>query len=143
VGKILDFAGLKDINSLIKKTCDKYKGNQSDFAETALTQLFQVVHLNKSINFFLETGESLDKVLNIFIRVNSGGTELNYSDLLLSIASAQWKELDAREEITSFVDEINGIGNGFNINKDFVLKSCLVISDIKDIAFRVDNYYQL
>ena len=55
----------------------------------------------------LEKSQELDKVLNHFIRVNSGGTPLSYSDLLLSIASAQWKTLDAREEITSFVDEIN------------------------------------
>jgi hypothetical protein len=100
------------------------------------------VHKNKSINFFLERGESLDKVLNIFIRVNSGGTQLSYSDLLLSIATAQWKEKDAKEEITSFVDEINSVGDGFNIDKDFVLKSCLVLSGFKDIAFKVDNFNQ-
>jgi uncharacterized protein with ParB-like and HNH nuclease domain len=104
--------------------------------------LYEVIHKNKSINFFLERGESLDKVLNIFIRVNSGGTQLSYSDLLLSIATAQWKEKDAREEITSFVDEINAIGDGFNINKDLVLKSCLVLSGFKDIAFKVDNFNQ-
>ena len=57
---------------------------------------------------------------------------INLADLLLSIASAQWKELDARKEITDFVDEINSIGYGFNVNKDFVLKAslCLVISVI-------------
>lgn len=82
----------------------------------------------------------MDTVLQIFIRVNSGGTILSYSDLLLSIASAQWKELDARKEITDFVDEINSIGYGFNVNKDFVLKASLVLSDFRDIAFKVDNF---
>ena len=79
-------------------------------------------------------------MLNIFIRVNSGGTTLSYSDLLLSIATAQWKNKDARQEITKFVDEINQIGNGFNFDKDFVLKACLVLCDFKDIAFKVDNF---
>lgn len=78
--------------------------------------------------------------MNIFIRVNSGGTKLSYSDLLLSIASAQWEQHDAREEITDFVDYINGIGDGFRINKDFVLKTSLVLSDFSDIAFKVDNF---
>jgi uncharacterized protein with ParB-like and HNH nuclease domain len=140
VADILNFTQLSDILEFITNLAGKYKGERSKFASNTLTQLFQIVHLNKSINFFLEKGESLDKVLNIFIRVNSGGTILSYSDLLLSIASAQWKEKDAREEITSFVDEINAIGNGFNIDKDFVLKSCLVLSDINDIAFKVDNF---
>jgi hypothetical protein len=82
----------------------------------------------------------LDKVLNIFIRVNSGGTVLTYSDLLLSIASAQWENHDAREEITEFVDEVNSIGGGFRINKDFVLKTALVLTDFSNIAFKVDNF---
>lgn len=82
----------------------------------------------------------MGKVLNIFIIVNSGGTILSYSDLLLSIASAQWEEYDAREEIINFVDYINEIGNRFNINKDFVLKSSLVLSDFKNIAFKTNNF---
>ena len=82
----------------------------------------------------------LDKVLNIFIRVNSGGTVLTYSDLLLSIASAQWEDHDAREEITEFVEDVNSIGGGFRINKDFVLKTALVLTDFPNIAFKVDNF---
>jgi uncharacterized protein with ParB-like and HNH nuclease domain len=140
VGSILNYTQLSDVMEFITDLSAKYKGEQSKFAGKTLTQLFQMVHLTKSINFFLEKDESLDKVLNIFIRVNSGGTILSYSDLLLSIATAQWKEKDAREEITSFVDEINNIGNGFNIKNDFILKSCLILSDINDIAFKVDNF---
>ena len=79
-------------------------------------------------------------MLQIFIRINQGGTKLSYSDLLLSIATAQWKKLDARKVIHEFVDKINDIGKGFNFNKDFVLKSCLVLADIKDIKFKVDNF---
>lgn len=141
VGDILDLERPSEVNKfLIKNGLLRLEEDKADFANEALYKLWEVVHKNKSINFFLEKDESLDKVLNIFIRVNSGGTQLSYSDLLLSIATAQWKEKDAREEITSFVKEINNIGDGFNINKDFVLKSCLVLSDFKDIAFKVDNF---
>jgi len=93
-----------------------------------------------TINFFLERSTELDKVLQIFIRINQGGTQLSYSDLLLSIATAQWKTLDARKEIHEFVDKINDIGKGFNFNKDFVLKSCLVLTDMKNVGFKVDNF---
>ena len=132
-----------DVNDyLLEHDISEYGKDKFRFSNKTLFKLYEVIHKNKSINFFLERGESLDKVLNIFIRVNSGGTQLSYSDLLLSIATAQWKEKDAREEITSFVDEINSIGDGFNVNKDFVLKSCLVLSGFKDIAFKVDNFNQ-
>lgn len=143
VGEILNFKELVDVNSyLITKGIASLGNAQFLFANRALFKLFDVIHNRRSINFFLERDESLDKVLNIFIRVNSGGTQLNYSDLLLSIATAQWKDREAREEITSFVDEINSMGDGFNINKDFVLKCCLVLSDFSGIAFKVDNFNQ-
>lgn len=141
VGEVLNFKELVDVNSYLITKGISSLGNESFmFANRVLFKLFDVIHNRRSINFFLEKDESLDKVLNIFIRVNSGGTQLNYSDLLLSIATAQWKNRDAREEIISFVDEINSIGDGFNINKDFVLKSCLVLSDFPEIAFKVDNF---
>lgn len=142
VGDILDIKEQFEVNAFLVSNLDPNQKAQFLFANRALFKLFEVIHINKSINFFLEKDESLDKVLNIFIRVNSGGTQLNYSDLLLSIATAQWQEKDAREEITSFVDEINAAGDGFNFNKDFVLKSCLVIGSFKDIAFKVDNFNQ-
>ncbi|MCZ7401356.1 MAG: DUF262 domain-containing protein [Candidatus Methanoperedens sp.] len=134
VSKIVEFESLRDINKFLREN----GLIECPFAEECLFKLYQVITEDRVINYYLETSQKLDKVLNIFIRVNSGGTELNYSDLLLSIATAQWKTKDAREEITSFVDEINRIGEGFEFNKDFVLKSCLVLSDL-DIAFKVDN----
>lgn len=143
VGDILNFKEAVDVNDyLLDQEITTFGKEKSRFANKTLFKLYDVIHKHKSINFFLEKDESLDKVLNIFIRVNSGGTQLNYSDLLLSIATAQWKERNAREEITSFVDEINAIGNGFNIDKDFVLKNCLVLGGFKDIAFKVDNFNQ-
>ena len=143
VGDILNLTEAVDVNDyLLENDISELGKEKYRYANKTLFKLYEIIQKNKSINFFLEKGESLDKVLNIFIRVNSGGTQLSYSDLLLSIATAQWKEKDAREEITSFVDEINSIGDGFNFNKDFVLKNCLVLSGFKDIAFKVDNFNQ-
>ena len=103
-------------------------------------RLWEVVNKERVINYFLEEEQDLDKVLNIFIRVNSGGTQLSYSDMLLSIATAQWQEKDAREEIYDLVDSLNAGGEGFNFSKDFVLKSSLVLADIPAIEFKVNNF---
>jgi hypothetical protein len=78
-------------------------------------------------------------VLTIFIRVNSAGTVLSYSDLLLSIATAQWTTLDAREEIQRLVDDINRVGSGFTFTKDFVLKTCLMLGGF-ETRFATDNF---
>lgn len=117
-----------------------YSEAQSEYAINTLNGFFNVIHQKGTISYYLEESEELDKVLQIFIRINSGGTKLSYSDLLLSIATAQWKEKDAREVIHAFVDEINRIGDGFSFNKDLVLKACLVLADLKDIKFKVDNF---
>ncbi|KOA19351.1 hypothetical protein CLHOM_24570 [Clostridium homopropionicum DSM 5847] len=142
VGKILDLKEQGDVNEYLiendlSSNSDKTKAK---FANRTLFKLHTVIHTTPIISYYLEQSKELDKVLNIFIRVNSGGTTLSYSDLLLSFATAQWEEKDAREEINSFVDEINEIGRGFNVNKDFVLKACLVLSDFNDISFKVDNF---
>ncbi|MFC4633351.1 DUF262 domain-containing protein [Dokdonia ponticola] len=118
----------------------KFTNEQSTFALNTISHFFNVINQEKPISFFLEESEELDKVLQIFIRINSGGTKLSYSDLLLSIATAQWKEKDAREIIHEFVDELNKIGEGFDFNKDLVLKTCLVLGDFSDIKFKVDNF---
>lgn len=104
-----------------------------------LMQLFKIVNRDKIINYYLEKENNLDKVLNIFIRMNSMGTKLNNSDLLLSIATDQWKNKDAREEINKLVDELNK--EGFAIDKDFILKAALYLTkEIKNIRFKVDNF---
>lgn len=142
VGDMLDMKSLSDVMKYWSKNIvSKDVANEKmDFANDALSKLYAVIHVNPTVSYYLEQSKELDKVLNIFIRVNSGGTTLSYSDLLLSFATAQWEKRDAREEINKFVDEINEIGNGFNVNKDFVLKACLVLSDFTDITFKVDNF---
>lgn len=105
-----------------------------------LDRLHEVVHREPTINFYEEEQQDLDRVLNIFIRVNSAGTVLSYSDLLLSIATAQWRELDAREAVYGLVDDINQSGQRFAFSKDLVLKAGLVLTDIGDIRFKVTNF---
>ncbi len=145
VGKILDMHEDGDVAMYVTENISfsdkfEYTKAQSKFAINALSRLYNIINKVGIISYYREKTAALDKVLNIFIRVNSGGTKLSYSDLLLSIASAQWENHDAREEIIEFVDEINAIGDSFRINKDFVLKTALVLSDFPDIAFKVDNF---
>lgn len=90
--------------------------------------------------FYQERDQQIEKVLNIFIRTNSGGTVLSYSDLLLSIASSQWQGRDARQEIRALVEDLNDARHGFNFSKDFVLKAGLMIADIGSVGFKVTNF---
>lgn len=114
-------------------------GQHFDVPHEVLYLLFRVVRELPLVSFYEEKSQELEKVLQIFIRTNSGGTVLSYSDLLLSVAVAQWTS-DAREEIHQLVDDINKIGAGFTFSKDWVLKAGLMLSDIGSVGFKVDNF---
>ena len=108
-------------------------------AHEVLDRLFQVIRTVPLVSFYEERSQKLEKVLQIFIRTNSGGTVLSYSDLLLSVAVAQWTS-NAREEIHQLVDDLNKTGAGFDFSKDWVLKAGLMLSDIGSVGFKVDNF---
>lgn len=135
---------VKTVRSLVGTRIFKYIQGAGlanhDTAFEVLHQLDEVIRIHSPINYFLEEDQELDKVLNIFIRVNSAGTVLSYSDILLSIATAQWRSHDAREEIHRLVDSLNQIGQGFEFSKDLVLKAGLVLTDANDIRFKVANF---
>jgi hypothetical protein len=137
VPRILEFANAGPaINSYLKQR----DLAQDERAFQTLYELYGLVHDRATISHFLEEEQDLDKVLNIFIRVNSGATKLSYSDLLMSISTAQWSKIDAREAVIRLVDELNGIRDGFEFSKDFVLKAGLMLSDIASVGFKVTNF---
>jgi hypothetical protein len=112
----------------------------NEFASELIGRLYEAIHSTPALYFYEEDDQDVEKVLDIFIRVNSGGTVLSYSDLLLSIATAQWTERDARDEIRTLVDTLNSSGQGFRFPKDTVLKTGLVLIGVADIGFKVRNF---
>lgn len=133
VGKILELRDIFKFNKFLDE--NNYKSN--DFTYKTLSSLHNAIYTEPIINYFLEKEQDIDKALNIFIRINSGGEPLNFSDLLMSIAVANWTERDARKEIHKLVDEIRD--KGFFITKDFVLKTFLLLYS-KDVRFKVTNF---
>lgn len=94
-----------------------------------IIRLYEVLKKDSDISYF-EIGEDkkLDDVLDIFVRVNSGGTVLSKTDLLFSTIAADWKE--ARDEIDEFLSNINTIGDHYNFDSDFIMRTCLYILDM-------------
>lgn len=129
--------GPKQLGWLSGKGLDE---SQLNAAYAVLDRLHRAVCVDQTIVYYQEKKQDVEHVLNIFIRRNSGGTVLSYSDLLLSIAVSQWGTLDARKEVHELVDDLNRIGNGLNLSKDFVLKAGLMLTDIASVGFKVENF---
>ncbi|HHZ9662728.1 TPA: DUF262 domain-containing protein [Enterococcus faecalis] len=133
------FTVIARYQELYRKNFPNESVEKTSYIMNSLGTLHQMMEKD-ILAYYEENSQEIDKVLDIFIRMNSGGTTLTYSDLLLSLATAKWQNLNAREEIYSLVDELNMIGNGFNFNKDNILKAALVLTDKKNIKFRASNF---
>ncbi|WP_286957123.1 MULTISPECIES: DUF262 domain-containing protein [Arsenicicoccus] len=139
VGSVLD---LTDSGPAIMQELAQRRIKDTTSGFQRLYDLYRAVRDVRPMNYFLVEDQDADKVLEIFVRVNSGGTPLSYSDLLLSMATNQWKERDAREEVRSLVTELNtNGGRQFAFTKDIVLKSALCIAGV-DLRFQVSNFTQ-
>jgi hypothetical protein len=114
-------------------------------ANRLIGRLHNKIHTLPTINYYEEKSQDYDKVLTIFVRANSAGTPLGYSDLLLSTATAKWEKLNAREEITKLTDSLNdlGGGQGYRFGKDFVLKASLYLTEDLPIQYMVKNFTKL
>lgn len=69
-----------------------------------LTTLYNAVHARDIINYYEEDKQDNERILDIFVRANEGGTQLSKSEILLSIATSYWASdednpIDAKEEI--------------------------------------------
>lgn len=139
VGKILDFEDAEDAKSDIKSQIASASDDLAANANRLIGKLHNRVHTTLVGNYYEEKSQDYEKVLQVFVRANSAGQPLEYSDLLLATATAKWDKLNAREEINRFTDEINRIGTGYNFGKDFVLKACLFLTDLP-IQYKVKNF---
>ncbi|GAA8261983.1 DUF262 domain-containing protein [Helicobacter pylori] len=128
VGDILE------LKSVVNYTREHNLGNkESELLET----LNKAFHDKQLISYFEEKEKNLNKVLNIFIRANSGGEKLSYSDLLMSILTASFSS-DIREKMNELVDALKDKGFS-NVGQDQVLKTCLLLIG-KDTTFELKNF---
>lgn len=144
VGAILDHRSPDRLDALVAKVNAELHPGVTDYdrqvADEALRRLHRVIWHDEAVNFYLETDQSADRVLDIFVRANDGGTKLSKADLLMSMITSKWANGSAREEISGFVDYINkGLGAPNRITRDLVLKASLVVSD-HDVTYNVRNF---
>lgn len=124
---------IQSVADLTDRQKDRIEDNVSLIREVFCTQenvLYQLVDSIDRPNSYRE-----DDIVEIFIRANSGGTFLGKSDLLFSLLTASWE--DADEKISELLEDINR--TGYKFNRDFVLKTCLVLLN-KGARYDVEKF---
>lgn len=142
VGDILNYDDPEDAKDAIEEELKPFSEDEKKSAKKMISKLHSVINVTQNINYYEEKSDDYDKVLEIFIRTNTGGQKLEYSDILLSTATAKWKNLNAREEINKFTDDINKIGAGYNFGKDFVMKGAMYLTENLPIQYKLSSFTQ-
>ena len=141
VGKILQCKEAQEIIDIL----EEYELNKEDQkrATKILNEMFSKICNvnNKIISWYqISSDSSLDEVLDIFVRTNSGGIVLSKTDLLFSTFVSNWNE--ARENFEELLDTLNnkgGSGPKFKFTKDFLMRTFMYLLD-KPIIMKVENF---
>lgn len=144
-GKVLKWNENPDIDSIYDKLLEDKTGEYLEalkrdrkFIKNTFRGFHKNIKSDRLINYFKVENDDLEEVLEIFIRVNSGGTILSKTDLLFSTIVANWS--NGREQIENFLKFINDKGNySFCFSNDFLMRACLVLSDLP-VLFKVNSF---
>lgn len=126
------------VEGLNKKIINTKFENRKEKVATILESIWRMLH-EKRLYYFDIENQNLDEVVDMFIRVNSGGMTLKKSDLLFSVLVSQWNE--GRDEIKRLVESMRE--SRLITSQDFVMRACLMLTDAPvkyNIgAFNADN----
>lgn len=84
-----------------------------------IARLLGIMDIDLHVEEVTGENKTLDVVVDIFNRVNSGGTKLSKGDLALAKICADWPE--ARDAMKGHLEEWNGVGYQFSL--DWLLRS--------------------
>ncbi|MCY1353476.1 hypothetical protein D9M69_398180 [compost metagenome] len=143
VGLILAAKSEAELEQMLRNWVDanlNMDDSHRAIARTNLGRLWQAVWRDNALAYFTECSDSYDRVLDIFIRANSGGSPLSRSDLLMSVITLRWEQFNAREETEALIDDLTATLNPKRaINREFVLRTALFLNDL-DFAIKVQNF---
>ena len=139
VGEILQFPTVETDDEIVDHVMDYLDGvghGRNQFARKTLRRLYFAIRREAILNYFVEESQDIGRVLDIFIRTNEGGTPLRFSDLLMSIMSANWE--GARDRVDELVNLVR-VEFGFSIDRDLAMKAAVMITDA-DVRFQARNF---
>ena len=132
-----------DLEQLVRRWVELTTGltiEQKEIVENNLRRLWDMVWQDQSMAFFTEQSSSYDRVLDIFIRANDGGTKLSRSDLLMSVITLRWEQFNAREETAELLDKLNDLLQAKRAaHREFLLRTALYLNDLH-FSIQVKNF---
>lgn len=132
----------EDINDVLDESLDEQAEVRKRRQRRVRENMQQIVTLlREDRHFWVEELDGVaneypyKKILEIFVRVNSGGTKLDASDLMFAAMKEGWSDIE--QNVEAIVDVMNDGRLGFD--KTFALK-CLVVAHGKGAELTSDKF---
>ncbi|TFH31319.1 MAG: DUF262 domain-containing protein [Promethearchaeota archaeon] len=143
VGRILDCKNDNGFYDLKDKEEAEFPENilktQENIFERNLWRLYQAIYKDAAISYYVERDQDYDRVLDIFVRANEGGTELRKPEIILSMLESKWSK-GAKNKIEYLIKEVNeGSLRKNNINLEFIMRTCLVLANLQ-VRYRINTF---
>lgn len=140
-----DVANMADIVDEIPEDNSIFPLNLRKEARKTLTRLYKGLKIVQNVNFYSAKNKSLTDVVDIFVRVNSGGQKLSSSDLMLSVAAGEQGDVDIHVRIQEAIEEVNNvpikIEEGFKVDKELLLTAGLLFTGADSLSLKHKNNY--
>lgn len=132
--------GINDSLEIASQETDAQRKSRERRVRANLQQLSSI--LNHDKHFWIDELDGVAKqypyrrILEIFVRVNSGGTKLTAGDLMFAAMKEGWDDIEERVE--QVVDLLNG--GRLSIDSDFVLK-CFLVAHGEGAEIQTEKFY--
>lgn len=140
-----DVSNMADIALGIPENNSIFPLNLRKKAIKTLSTLYNALKLVQNVNFYSAKNKTLTDVVDIFVRVNSGGQKLDSSDLMLSVAAGEQGDVDIHVRIQEAVEEVNNvpvkIEEGFKVDKELLLTAGLLFTGADSLSLKNSNNY--
>lgn len=133
------------IDEIIFKNPGMLNDEKRPKARSMLKALNSALSEKPNVNYYPAKNMELAKVVDIFVRVNSGGEKLNSSDLMLSVAAGEQGDVDVHKKLQEAIDEINSAPadeeNGFVVDKELILTAGLMLTEAESLSLSKSANY--
>ncbi|MGN0694661.1 MAG: DUF262 domain-containing protein [Lentihominibacter sp.] len=143
VSKVADEMDCSEYTDAIEELYDEVDSVARKSSRKILEKLVKAMDID--VNFYEAKDKTLPEVVDIFVRVNSGGQKLNSSDLMLSVAAGEQGDVDIHVKMQEAIDEINAAPideeNGFKVDKELLLTAGLMLTGAENLSLQKQENY--
>lgn len=99
--------------------------------------LHNTIFQKQAITYFEEDDQNPDKAVQIFTRINSGGTALSFANIVFSLMVANWTRKNARNEIKQLKETV--ANKSFDIDEEYIIKAFLYLYH-KNVKTEINSF---